>query len=101
MTETKVEISKRKIRTGLRKQAEALQRIKKAEQQKVWNRLKEIHKPRPHFEVSWQSVVGKSRQLKANWIVEESDDIIDVYDGLDFSYITETVDKNGKVIDDD
>jgi len=57
MKETALQVHQRKIRNGLRKQAEAYQRDK----EKIWDRLKEV-KPPP-------------RTLKANWTIEEAVDI--------------------------
>jgi len=59
MKETATQINERKIRNGIRKQAEAIWR----EKQKVWDRLKDT------------STKPKTRTLMANWSIEPSQDI--------------------------
>ena len=64
MKETATDVMNRKIRNGLRKQAEAIQR----EKEKIWDKLKE--EPL------------KTRKLHAGWTVEAEDDLKSMY-GLD------------------
>lgn len=64
MKETATDVMHRKIRNGLRKQAEAHQR----EKEKIWDRLKETE-PRP-------------RTLKSGWTIEDAVEIQAVH-GLD------------------
>jgi len=64
MTETKIQLSQRKIRNGLRKQAEAHQR----EKEKVWDRLKEVKKPGlADMQVNVQKVQAQGRALRAGF----------------------------------
>ena len=65
MKETAIQVNERKIRNGIRKQREVIER----EQQKVWDRLKSNGK----------------RKLRANWTMEMAMDIKDIY-GLDLEH---------------
>ena len=64
MKETATQVNERKIRNGLRKQREKIERQK----QKVWDRLKSEGKPKP-----------KLRKLYGGWTIEESDDFTAMY----------------------
>lgn len=57
----------RKIRNGKRKQAEAVQR----EKEKVWDRLKQVDKPR----FTTRSVTATTRTLRTGWKIEAAEDI--------------------------
>lgn len=57
MKETAIQVNERRIRNGIRKQAEKIQR----EKDKVWDKLKDTNPP--------------LRTLHANWTVDELDDI--------------------------
>jgi len=71
MKETATQVHQRKIRNGLRKQAEAHQR----EKEKIWDKLKHVPEPDPfdNIQVTTQQVHGQSRKLKAGWKVEEAE----------------------------
>lgn len=60
MKETAIQVNERKIRNGIRKQREVIQR----EKEKVWDRLKSDGK----------------RKLHANWTVEQMQDIEAIHD---------------------
>ena len=59
MKETAIQVNERKIRNGIRKQAEVIQR----EKEKVWDRLKSDGK----------------RKLRGSWTVEIAEDIKSIY----------------------
>lgn len=66
MKETATQINKRKIRNGLRKQREVIER----EQQKVWDRLKDT------------TPGTVKRALRGNWTVEAAQDLNSMF-GMD------------------
>ena len=63
MKETAIQVNERKIRNGIRKQREKIERQK----QKVWDRLKSEGKP-------------KLRKLHGSWTVEMAQDIAAMWD---------------------
>jgi len=74
--ETKIEIWKRKIRNGKRKQAEMVARKKATEQEEIWQRLSTVNNH------------TKKRKLKASWKVNISNDLT----SLNFDAINEITD---------
>ena len=71
MKESAIELQKRKIRNGIRKQAEKIQR----EKDKVWDKLKEVDEGGRviNIEVVKKTVEAKTRKLTAKWTTEIED----------------------------
>jgi len=77
MKETAVELNNRKIRNGLRKQAEKIQRKK----EKVWEKLKHVAPPNrfANMVIEKKAIKIPARDCSEWTFIEESEDLRDAY----------------------
>ena len=70
MKETAMDVNERKIRNGIRKQRQKIER----EQQKVWDRLKDTTPSHAGMTIERKMVYAQTRKLEAGWTLETDDE---------------------------